>query len=166
MVLQNSYILNHNISFLKSIRALQALDISNTDLRSYTNSFTNYEELLDHPTWENGVAYIEKGLHYREEYNLKYRGRGYNDEYLRDPIISESSSESDFSEDSSSSNVIPDGYYEEECWDDEIVKSHPEVTASDDEWQGYIPTQHQQKSNQDYHLSIEHLLEDLYEDAD
>ncbi|KRT86580.1 hypothetical protein AMK59_2852 [Oryctes borbonicus] len=252
MILHDSYILNNNISFLKSIRTLEVLDISNTGSQSHRNSFTNYDELLDHPTWEGtmeilnlsqlnmgffpesivclrllkelylsknalvwlpeaigclkalevldisinsvcvlpstikelknlrvlklehnrladiillkdlfnlkildlyeneldwfeldihryqyldlerncfgasllGATYDEKRSHYREKYNLGDRGTGCNNEYLEEALKSESSSESDFSEDSTSSNVIPDDNYEEECWDDEKVKSH------------------------------------------
>ncbi|KAI4463163.1 s-cell enriched with leucine-rich repeat-containing protein slra-related [Holotrichia oblita] len=296
LVLKDSYILNENISFLKSIRTLEVLDVANGGCKTYRNCFTNCDELLDHPSWENTIKilsmsslnmgffpknmiclqslkelyiadnalfwlpdvigklvaleildisnnniyflpniisdlknlrvlklqhnkltdikllgelvnlklldlyendldsfhldiskfkcldlekncfdtslldniYSEKRFYYRNEYNLKFRDIGYNEEHSTDFNKSESDCDCIYSEDSGSSNVIPCDNYKEECWDDIKIESHPDVTSSDDEWQGYFPTQQeeQKQKSQKSCLSLERLLEDLYADVD
>ncbi|KAK9679323.1 Leucine rich repeat [Popillia japonica] len=269
LLLKESHILNENISFLKSIRTLEVLDVANGGSKIYRNCFTNYDELVDHPSWETTIKilylsslnmgflpesivclqylkelyiadnalfwlpdvigklvtleildiannslcflpktiselknlhvlklqcnklavikplekldhlklldlyendldnfpldihkfkyldlekncfdtslldhiYSEKRSYYRNEYNLKYRAVGYNEEHIPDFNKSESDCECIYSEDSGNSNVIPSDDYEEEWWDDIKVESHPDVTTSDDEWQGYFPMQ-------------------------
>lgn len=292
LVLRDASILNANISYIKAIRTLQILNVSRDGSKVYMNSFTNYEDLLDNPTWKDnlevlhlsslnigflpnsitcltslkelylsknklvwlpevignletleildvshnticilpntiallkslrilklqhnklanvqilsdlinlqlldlydneldypdldlhrykyidlemnwfqtsplGNVYNEKRTDYRQEFNLS-RIVGYNNEYQEDSSDSEFSNKNLSDTDSDNPNITPNLNYEEESWDDEKIKSHPDVTTSDDEWQGYNPIEKLKKTWKQ-NLSLEHLLDDLYADAD
>lgn len=160
------------VTALKDLVRLELLDLYKNVLDSFDLDVHHYKYLdLENNHFETGAClgdeYRAKMENYRRNFNLLQRQTGVIETYFdSDSESSENHSKyTDFEENWDEPNVPPVESYVEECWDYETYKSHPEVTPSDDEWQGHILIE-KPKVKLSKKFSREHLLDDLYADAD